>query len=221
MQTSFMARLRVSEMEVAKRSGPPPWRTEGPAVTCRAFFLVAEGPSWLEPRSYASNIEIGYCQGVLLDELATRFHMVAHQRVEDLVGGDGVVDGDLQHAAVFRIHGGFPQLVGVHLTQPLVALDGMTTSGFAHHPFDGFLEVADGLLLLATLHIGAFFKQRLQLLAQISDGAVVVTGEQITVESHIAGMTVAEDFHLGQPQLAFLVFTQADAVFLAGTLFFL
>src|SRR5690554_4643826 len=156
MQTSFMARLRVSEMEVAKRSGPPPWRTEGPAVTCRAFFLVAEGPSWLEPRSYASNIEIGYCQGVLLDELAAGFHVVAHQGVEDLVGGDGVVDGDLQHAAVFRIHGGFPQLVGVHLTQPLVALDGMTTGGFAHHPFDGFLEVADGLLLLATLDVGAF-----------------------------------------------------------------
>src|SRR5690606_13502119 len=79
---------------------PSPWRTEGPAVTCRAFFLVSEGPSWLEPRSYASNIEIGYCQGVLLDELAAGFHVVAHQGVEDLVGGDGVVDGALQHAAV-------------------------------------------------------------------------------------------------------------------------
>src|SRR5690554_7342116 len=137
MQTSFMARLRVSEMEVAKRSGPPPWRTEGPAVTCRAFFLVSEGPSWLEPRSYASNIEIGYCQGVLLDELAAGFHVVAHQGVEDLVGGGGVVDGDLQHGAVFRFVGGFRQLVGVHLTRFFVALVGISMSCFVRRSFVG------------------------------------------------------------------------------------
>src|SRR5690606_30158015 len=200
---------------------PSPWRTEGPAVTCRAFFPVSEGPSWLEPRSYASDIEIGYCQGVLLDELAAGFHVVAHQGVEDLVGGDGVVDGDLQHAAVFRIHGGFPQLVGVHLARPLVALDGMTTGGFAHHPFDGFLEVADGLLLLATLDVGTFLKQGLQLLAEVSDSTVVVAGEQVAVEGDIAGLAVTDAFYLGQPQLTLLVLAQADKVFLTGTLLFL
>src|SRR5690606_40378094 len=80
------------------------------------------------------------------------------------------------------------------------------------------LPISDGLLLLATLDVGAFLEQGLQLFTEVSDGTIVVTGEQIAVEGDIAGLAVADAFHLGQPQLTLLVLTQADQVLLTGTL---
>ena len=40
-----------------------------------------------------------------------------------LVGALGIFDLDLHDHAVIRVHGGFPQLVGVHLTKAFVAVD--------------------------------------------------------------------------------------------------
>jgi hypothetical protein len=57
-----------------------------------------------------------------LDEVPPRLHLVAHQHREHPVGLDRVVDLHLQQAAHGRVHRGFPQLLGVHLAQALVAL---------------------------------------------------------------------------------------------------
>ena len=35
-----------------------------------------------------------------------------------------IIYADLQQGAVLRVHGGLPQLVGVHFTQTFVTLDG-------------------------------------------------------------------------------------------------
>src|SRR6266567_8495987 len=57
--------------------------------------------------------------GVLLDELAARLDVLAHQDAEHPVRRRGVLQHDLlQHAGV-GVHRGLPKLVGVHLPQAL------------------------------------------------------------------------------------------------------
>src|SRR6185295_6006185 len=88
------------------------WATAGPAAR-RAASRVAT----------SLDIEVRYLQRIVLDEVAARLDHVAHQGGEDLVGLVGVVYLDLQQGARLRIERGFPKLVGIHLAQPLVALD--------------------------------------------------------------------------------------------------
>src|SRR5688572_28954974 len=61
--------------------------------------------------------------GVAGDEAAAGFDVLAHEDAEQLVGGRGVLDGDLQQDAGLGVHGGLPQLLGVHLAQALEPLD--------------------------------------------------------------------------------------------------
>ena len=58
-----------------------------------------------------------------LDKLFARRDFAAHKDVEDFIGALGVFDRYLLNNAVARVHGGFPELFGVHLTQTFVALD--------------------------------------------------------------------------------------------------
>ena len=60
---------------------------------------------------------------MLLDELLARFHLIAHKLAYRALGFGGVVDIDLQKRARCGLHRGFPQLLGIHLSQTLVALD--------------------------------------------------------------------------------------------------
>src|SRR4051794_7781860 len=60
---------------------------------------------------------------VLLDELAAGLDVLAHERREDGVGGDGVIDRHLTQRAGRGVHGRLPQLFVVHLAETLVALD--------------------------------------------------------------------------------------------------
>jgi hypothetical protein len=62
-----------------------------------------------------SNINIPSSQSIRLNKLPTWFNLVAHKHGEDAVGFDGVVDLDAQEAADGGVHGGFPELGGVHL----------------------------------------------------------------------------------------------------------
>src|SRR5450759_1329848 len=69
-----------------------------------------------------SDIEEPHFLRVLLDERASRLDLVAHEHREDLVGRLDVFHGyDLERAR-HGVHGGVPQLVGVHLAEPLEAL---------------------------------------------------------------------------------------------------
>ena len=83
---------------------------------------LASRPGGL-PLPRRSDVEVGHAQRVVLDELAPRLHVVAHERREDLVGADRILDLHLQQDALGRVHRRLPELLGVHLAQPLVALD--------------------------------------------------------------------------------------------------
>src|SRR5215207_5183141 len=80
-------------------------------ASTRSDFLLA----W-------SDIEIADELRVLLDEEASRLDFVAHERLEDLIGHDRVVEIHAEDRACFRVHGCLPQLIRVHLAQTLVAL---------------------------------------------------------------------------------------------------
>ena len=59
------------------------------------------------------------------DELAAWVDVLAHEQLEDLGHRVDVVEGDPPQGAVRRIHGRLRELVGVHLAEALVPLDGL------------------------------------------------------------------------------------------------
>ena len=66
---------------------------------------------------------IDICVGsVLLDELATWTHILAHEHGEGVVSLCCIIDGHLLEEARFRVHGGLPKLFWVHLTKTFVSL---------------------------------------------------------------------------------------------------
>src|SRR5512144_206316 len=69
-----------------------------------------------------SDIEEPHLLRVLLDELATRLDLVAHQHREDFVRSLGVFHGHQHERARHGVHGGLPELVRVHLAETLEAL---------------------------------------------------------------------------------------------------
>src|SRR3990172_512597 len=80
---------------------------------------------------------------VALDEVLARGHFLAHELRENAVGGHRVLYVDLEHDAPGGVHGRLPELLRVHLTETLVALD-------VHL---AVLEAADvGVLLLIVVH---------------------------------------------------------------------
>src|SRR5215218_3486277 len=56
---------------------------------------------------------------VLLDELPAGLHILPHQDGEHPVGRRGVLEGHLAQDPGVRVHGGLPQLLGIHLTETL------------------------------------------------------------------------------------------------------
>ena len=109
----------------------------------RAHDALADSPtiSCIFSMLYTpSNIQIGDLQGVFLDEVAAGFDDVAHQGGKHGVGVVAMGDLDLQQGAGFGVQGGFPQLIGIHFPQALIALD---RQAFAAG-LDDLVDQADG-----------------------------------------------------------------------------
>src|SRR3972149_9873793 len=81
---------------------------------------------WVFCRAISSPlyVEVGDLEGVPVYELSPRFHAVAHEPREYVVGLHGVLYGHLQKAPLLRVHRRLPELVRVHLAEALVPLDG-------------------------------------------------------------------------------------------------
>ena len=59
----------------------------------------------------------------MLDELASRLHLIAHQLVEDCVGLVDFLDVDAKQRARIDVQCRFPELLRIHLAQAFVPLD--------------------------------------------------------------------------------------------------
>src|SRR3989475_7250607 len=65
----------------------------------------------------ASDVEVDDFERVLFDELAPLLDVFPHQRGENLLGLDDVLEPHLEQRARFPVHGGFPEFRGIHLPQ--------------------------------------------------------------------------------------------------------
>src|SRR6476659_4742821 len=92
------------------------------------------------------DIQIRDLERVLLDELAARLDLVAHEDGEDVVCGDRVLDAHLQELALRGIHRRLPELFRIHLPEPLVALDDEALLPRLHQIVEQLFLVADRLL---------------------------------------------------------------------------
>src|SRR5207247_8573865 len=93
---------------------------------CRASTAKRPACSWLcGDRTHSSislHIQIPHFERVLLDEVAPRPHLIAHEDREDFLHAGEVLELDLQQGAGFRVHRGLPELLGVHFPKTLVPL---------------------------------------------------------------------------------------------------
>src|SRR5215469_6142310 len=78
------------------------------------------------------NVQVDDFEGIFLDELAAILDVFAHERRENLLGFDNVFEFDFQQGARFRVHGGFPELRGIHFTKALEPRDGEVFFGVFH-----------------------------------------------------------------------------------------
>ena len=94
-------------------------------VLLGGLYLVAVVVEFVKVISHLAllNIQEADVAGVFLDELLARLHLLAHKLAHHALGLHGIVDVHLQKRAGCRLHGGLPQLLGVHLAEALVALN--------------------------------------------------------------------------------------------------
>src|SRR5687767_2997943 len=116
-------RLYAQEMKKSRITGSPVnWMGQTSSASNSTKKLApGMAPGASAPERTGSDVK-RRGQGVRHDECLARWHVVAHQLGEQLIGSLDVVHLDLEEHAVGGIHRRFPELIGVHLTQSLVAL---------------------------------------------------------------------------------------------------
>src|SRR2546426_1446994 len=117
---------------------------------------------------------------VLFDELAARLDLIAHQHREELVRRGGVVDRDLLKRARGRVHRRHSKLVGVHLSEPLEALELNAVLRELHHAPAKPLEGQSLRVVLVELELERRRTHELEkLLVDTRELAVLVRSEQL------------------------------------------
>src|SRR6266542_1950070 len=129
-----------------------------------------------------SDVEVAHAERVVLDERAARLDFLAHQRREDLLGGDRVLDLYPEQPPHLRIHRRLPQLLGIHLAEALVTLDGDAPARFVEQPFERLAERGDRALLVAALHHGARMEQVAYHVGRRGDLHEVAARDQVGID---------------------------------------
>ena len=93
-------------------------KTRGVQSAAHPLFLLFTS---LYIRPLCVDVGIG---GIFLDELATWTYVLTHEHGEYVVSCSGVLNGHLLEQSSLGVHGSLPQLLGVHFTKTLIALDG-------------------------------------------------------------------------------------------------
>src|SRR5207302_8706417 len=84
---------------------------------------IASSAIFMGNRTTGLDVQVAHGLGVRLDESLAGIDVGAHQDIENLVRLDRIFDLDAEQHPVLWVHGRFPQLVGVHFTETLVASD--------------------------------------------------------------------------------------------------
>ena len=125
--------------------------------------------------------------------------MVAHERRENLVGGDRVLDAHLHEPAAVGVHRGLPELLRVHFAETLVTLDALTLLGLVHEPADRLGEGRYLHAFLAARDMGAGSEQIPERRADRGDALILGRPEEARVNALRRRDTVvfAGDQHRG------------------------
>jgi len=133
-------------------------------------------PQWQEPACRGtSHVQIGHVQRIFLDEIAARLDDVAHQASEDLVGEVSLGDFDPEQRTVRRVERGLPELVGVHLAEALVALDGKALAAGGEDRLEQLDRPGDARALGGNRRLVFDFGVSLGRFLRTGDGALVAT----------------------------------------------
>src|SRR5438132_14322057 len=120
LSTLSLTPTKITSTPSSRCACTPPATTwsgaKSPPIASSAIFMGTRGWERLD-------VQVAHGLGVRLDESLAGIDVVAHQNVEDLVGLDRIFDLDAEQHAVLRVHGGLPELLGIHLTETLVASD--------------------------------------------------------------------------------------------------
>src|SRR5207247_11463214 len=92
-------------------------------ANCHVASLPQSGSQSVPESVTRSDVQIRYIKRVFLNEFPSRFNCVAHEDREHRVGAYGIVHRHPQQRARFGVHCRFPELLGIHLTNALVALE--------------------------------------------------------------------------------------------------
>ena len=69
------------------------------------------------------NIKLGNPKSVFFYKFPPWLNLVAHELGKQVIGFAGVFNPDPEHGPFFRVHGCFPELIRVHLSQTFIALN--------------------------------------------------------------------------------------------------
>ena len=97
---------------------------EMPSIVLSRAKLPAQPKLVVLPGNKSLNIEVGDGERVLLNELAPRLYDIAHEFREEIVGLVDFLDLNLQQRAGIDVERRLPQLLGIHLAEAFVALQG-------------------------------------------------------------------------------------------------
>src|SRR4249920_79901 len=114
--------------------------------------MIKPAPRKVRSTFRGLDIQVLYLEGVLLDELAPRLYLVAHQAREPEVGGRRVLDVDADDHPLGRVHRRLPELGRVHLAEALEAGDLDPGLGERERRLTQALERDRVLRLLAEAH---------------------------------------------------------------------
>jgi hypothetical protein len=103
-----------------------------------------------QTKIFTLHINISGDQGITFDKCTPGFDVIPHEGGENLIGANGIVNTHLKQAPNARVHGGFPKLRGVHLTQAFVALATDATLSLRQQPTHGLSEISDRVAALIT-----------------------------------------------------------------------
>src|SRR5215472_9120324 len=129
-----------------------------------------------------SDVQIANAQRVALDELSARLDLLAHQGGENLLGGNAVLDLHLEQPPRLRIHGRFPELVRVHLPEPLIALNRQCFARFAKQPVQRALESRRGCAAISAANRRTWMHESLQYVRGRANLSVVAASQEVGVE---------------------------------------
>src|SRR5438876_9390382 len=152
-------------------------------ANCHVASLPQFGSQSVPESVTRSDVQIRYIERVFLNEFPSRFNCVAHDDREHRVGAYGIVHRLPQQRARFGVHCRFPELLGIHLTKSLVALERRPMLRQIEHRLDHLVDRLYRHLLAVLLHHYCWTAiERREFLVEIKKNLIVTRFQNLNID---------------------------------------